>query len=305
VLAGNRGFDAGPVPLDSTRCGTLLLIDPPDAGSNLTISALSLSDVSRNYSILPPLPTFPYILHPGDTVPLNVCFHPRDTGAINEEVQLWTACNAAYTYRLTGFGLTGVLLAADHSFEPTPIGTERCASIRIRNVGSSAITVLGASLSDSTNFSIDTAVTAPHYPMPILAGSSVLAAVCYMPTDVGPHSCTISWQTDMDSDALVSSKPTTMLDSSVLTDDVDTKPSVSSNVLRAFLVDSHLTVYLPSAIRGSCDLRLYDVLGRVVASWHITSNVGEVVLATPAGALGSYFLVVTSPDGSQCCTMVR
>lgn len=296
----NQGFDAGALPLDSERCATVYLVNPPGSNEDVPIDYVGMSDPGRNYS-LQKIPKLPITLHPADTLRLDICFHPHDTGSINEEIILRTPCDAFYRYTLTGVGATGILQVDDIAFGPVSVGATECRQVVLRNVGTQVLHIVRGDLSDTNNFSVDSTATSWVYPMPIRPGTYITATLCYHPQSSDAHEATMDWRTDVSGDARALGKQSTTLSADAVSGVVGQATPSDPERISAWIAHGHLTIIRSGNAESDCQLDLFDVLGRRIASWEIRGGEHRVVESIPALSGGEYIVRMTDRGIVSSC----
>jgi hypothetical protein len=247
------------------------------------------------------VPNLPLTLHPADTLRLGICFHPHDTGMIEEAIILRTPCDAFYRYKLIGVGAAGILQADDITFDPIAVGATECRTVVLRNVGTQVLHILRGDLSDTTNFSVDSATTTWRYPMPIVPGSSISATLCYHPNSTDAHEATMNWRTDVSADALALCKQSSILSAGAASSVATPHSSRSLGTLSAWIEQGRLTVSTDddAGLRGR--IVLFDILGRQLAAWDVDRGESRVVESIPGLPAGEYVVRLTDGGVARSC----
>lgn len=146
-------------------------------------------------TVTPPIPTGGLTLNPGDTLRVDVCYTPSDTGTLHEEaVKITTDCFQALL-RVTGSGSTPLIQASDWNFGEVLVGDTAYHTVRITNKGTAPLTLTkNYILHGSIDFSLDTSSVLP---VTIKPGKFVDMLVRYHPTAVENDTATIIWASDI------------------------------------------------------------------------------------------------------------
>ncbi|HYM19400.1 MAG TPA: choice-of-anchor D domain-containing protein [Candidatus Kapabacteria bacterium] len=188
-------FSYASTQVGTSNCGAIVITNPSGTGArDFTINGLAIKgDSAMKFQSAITTPT---AVKPGTNLSLNICFSPRDTSSLTDTVILTGECGNLFKYIIQGKGASGLINATDYTFAETAQGDKTCVTGAIKNTGSLPFILQGATLSDSSNFSIDAAFLST-LPVTISPGDSITATVCFNPTDKDSHTGTLTWKTNI------------------------------------------------------------------------------------------------------------
>lgn len=192
------------------ECATVHLVNTGKQGDPVVnISAADLNRNDGNFRITNVTPVLPVSLRPGDTMSVTVCFTPQDQYLDLQNFQLHldslrfvTPC---YKIPVTLYGPVGVplLYATDKNFGNVVVGTTKCDTITIRNVGNMPLTltdsVIDATVLGNHDFAWDASNPLNKNRLPVILkpGQFIRVGFCFSPTVQGFDSASTHWLTDV------------------------------------------------------------------------------------------------------------
>jgi hypothetical protein len=156
-------------------------------------SAYLKTPTDKYFAINRITPSLPVLLHGGDSLTIQICFHSRDTLVHSDTLVMKSSCFSAPT-TLVGPGGTPIIFATDRDFGSVIIGDTKCDTVTVRNIGTLPFTLTNGFLQDSINFSFNPPLASP---VVIAPGGYVRLMVCFHPKSVGSFSTTATWKTDV------------------------------------------------------------------------------------------------------------
>ncbi len=193
-------------PKDTLSFGLLKVGDAKDS----VIKFINLPTNKRNYLILkadliqndpafkidsvrPPIGS---TLRPGDTLKIFTHFTAIDTIAHFDTVRIKTDC-FENLIPIVGEGGTPLILAGDIDFGTILVGSTKCDTTSVRNVGKLPFTLtVDYLLKNKILFSLDPATIA-KLPIVILPGKSLVVRFCYSPVVSGRDTTECIWGSDI------------------------------------------------------------------------------------------------------------
>ena len=135
------------------------------------------------------------ILHPGDSLPLHICFSPNDTVASVDTLIVLVGDCLPFPFALEGSGVIPQIIATDLNFGSVLVGDTVCKPLTIRNVGKLPLVIdKNWKLNNSTEFSFS---DDNLLPMTILPGKSATLNFCFHPDSIGSMSGRQDWGTNL------------------------------------------------------------------------------------------------------------
>jgi hypothetical protein len=200
-------YDFGTLTLGSSSIKTFTLENTGTAA--LSISSVLVNDPDGDFTLTGPLPPD---IAPGSTGTFDVVFMPISaTGTLQADVQVSSndPDESPYTFTVRGTAarvqnpdievrnlFSSIDVAAGsigHDYGVVDIGTAITISFLIKNGGDADLTVLGVSLSSSTEYRLE---NLPAFPLTLLPGGEAPFGATFAPTTPGQHSATVSIQND-------------------------------------------------------------------------------------------------------------
>lgn len=194
----------------SDTCVTIWYFNRAKAGDpGLDLVSATLKHNDGNFRIGNITRTLPMRLAPGDSLGVTVCFNPQDAkfNVDNpprhaDSVVLTTGCFVA-PMTLVGPVGSPLIYATDRDFGYVVVGTTRCDTVTIRNIGTLPFTltdsVIHATIAGNHDFTWDQSskYNTNRLPAVLQPGQFVRIAFCFAPTLEGYDSTTVSWKTNV------------------------------------------------------------------------------------------------------------
>jgi hypothetical protein len=149
--------------------------------------------VGKYFWISGTVPQLPASIKAGDSLIVRACFAPKDTNTHVDTLVFITDCGISRV-PLIGSGAIPIIVADDHNFGSVLVGTTKCDTVRVRNIGKAPLQLTKDwLLHNSTTFSFPDSTRLPLWLDP---GESVLLTICYTPHAVQTDTTILNWGTN-------------------------------------------------------------------------------------------------------------
>jgi hypothetical protein len=177
-------YDFAPALVDNQVCKTVTFKNGQATGDlHLTNASILGSAQHGSFTLTPS--SIDKILHPGDSMQVQLCYTASDTGVSNislDTLQISAGC-PIYHYPLTGYGVTPLIVADDLNFGVIDSGKSVCKDLKVANVGTADLIINKQDLINTVDFSINPAQV---FPIILKPGQSVNINYCFHPSKTGP-----------------------------------------------------------------------------------------------------------------------
>ncbi len=155
-------------------------------------------EVNRGaFTVSAATPALPATLKGGDSLVVNVCYSPIDTGSVRFDSLLFIADCIADTVPVSGSGVTPIIVAQDADFGTLLVGQTKCKDVTVTNTGDAPLLLTKQwLLHNTTDFTFNDDA---KLPLTLQPGQSVQLNFCYTAHHVGGDSTNQDWGTNLPS----------------------------------------------------------------------------------------------------------
>ncbi|MBS1902498.1 MAG: IgGFc-binding protein [Bacteroidetes bacterium] len=200
-----------PTRSGESSCATMSYVNSGKPGEpNIEVDNVTLLHSDGNYSITSIKPALPVMLAPGDTLAVTVCYHPQNISTRTDSFPLYvdslvvsTPCLRA-PITLVGPLALPLIHATDKDFGRVVIGSSKCDSVTVRNIGNVPFTltdtvILQSVFHNNNDFTWDASsrLNKNRLPVVLQPGQFVRVSFCFTPSVKGYDSTAVDWKTDV------------------------------------------------------------------------------------------------------------
>lgn len=194
LTLGNSGYDFGTEVVGDTT-GLTPVVIRNTGNAPLSILGAQVTSDAPSFT-LDQLPASPTVIAAGDSIVLNLSFHPKRTGTFSTQVQVTSdAPTPTASFSVAGVGIAPQLIAPNtFSLGASRVSAPIDATLMVYNGGNAPleITSLAISGTNMPDFTVVSPSVSPSLPAVLTPGDSLPVKLRFVPSALGPRTATLT-----------------------------------------------------------------------------------------------------------------